>query len=322
MAVVSRRPRYAPHAPRALRDEHFAFFGLQLRAGVRAPPPRRRRALAATDAALGAHLGAMYFRRHCAPATRAAAAAVGGAVQRALLAQLARAAWLSEPTRAAALRKVRCPRASLRTPLRRTAQCPPMLLRRPAQAGAMSLLVGAPAAPPPEPGLGGVVAGEPLLVVLLRARAAQLARRTAAADAPAAAAEAEWGAALAPHVVNACYDPQRNAVLLPAALLQPPLLDAGRGSSGGRGGGGGVTATAAAAAAAAAAAMNAQTLGSLGAVVAHEMTHGFDGTGRFYDEKGELRDWWCDADAAEFERRIVEQAARGRAQLVPTPLPP
>ena len=56
-----------------------------------------------------------------------------------------------------------------------------------------------------------------------------------------------------PHKVNACYDPQQNALLLPAAMLQPPLCPAANGAAG--------------------------LFGGLGAVVAHEMTHGFDGTG-------------------------------------------
>ena len=70
----------APLLPRALRAEHFSFFGTELR-GVNMAPPPQARALAAADAALGASLGQLYAQRHCPPATRAAAAAVGEAVR-------------------------------------------------------------------------------------------------------------------------------------------------------------------------------------------------------------------------------------------------
>ena len=96
-----------------------------------------------------------------------------------------------------------------------------------------------------------------MLTVVLRARAAELARLVEQADTPAEgaagpAAMARWDG-VPPHKVNACYDPQQNALLLPAAMLQPPLCPATDGAAG--------------------------LFGGLGAVVAHEMTHGFDGTG-------------------------------------------
>jgi len=88
-----------------------------------------------------------------------------------------------------------------------------------------------------------------------------------------------------PHQINAYYHPNLNEIVFPAAILQPPFFDAS--------------------------ADDATNLGSMGVVVGHEMTHGFDDQGRQYDASGNLRDWWTPADAAEYEKRVevmVKQA--------------
>jgi putative endopeptidase len=87
-----------------------------------------------------------------------------------------------------------------------------------------------------------------------------------------------------PQTVNACYEPSRNEMLFPAGILQPPFFDVN--------------------------ADDATNYGSIGAVIAHEMTHGFDDQGRLYDSAGNLKDWWTEKDAEEFNRRthlLVEQ---------------
>ena len=110
-----------------------------------------------------------------------------------------------------------------------------------------------------------------MLTIVLRARAMDLGRLTGAADTPVGATR--WDG-VPPHRVNACYDPQQNALLLPAAILQPPLCSAD---------------TAAAA-----------LFGGLGAVVAHEMTHGFDGTGMCIS----MHMAWCMARAWQRPTRV------------------
>jgi putative endopeptidase len=65
--------------------------------------------------------------------------------------------------------------------------------------------------------------------------------------------------------------------VFPAAILQPPFFDASADA--------------------------AVQFGSLGAVVGHEMSHGFDDQGRKYDSLGNLRDWWAGNDGAEYEKR-------------------
>ena len=96
----------------------------------------------------------------------------------------------------------------------------------------------------------------------------------------------------APIAVNAAYDPQRNSVDITAAIVQPPFYVPG-----------------------ADAAVNYCTIG---AVIGHELTHGFDSQGRQYDAAGSLRDWWTPQATARFTQRtdvLVEQY--GRFEILP-----
>ena len=87
----------------------------------------------------------------------------------------------------------------------------------------------------------------------------------------------EWS--MTPPTVNAFYQPASNSINFPAGILQPPFFDARRDL--------------------------ALNYGGAGAVIGHEMTHGFDDQGRKYDGDGNLRDWWTLPDAAEFEKRAA-----------------
>jgi putative endopeptidase len=84
--------------------------------------------------------------------------------------------------------------------------------------------------------------------------------------------------------VNAYYNPPTNEICFPAGILQPPMFDPQ--------------------------ADDAANYGAIGAVIGHEMTHGFDDQGRKYDAEGNLRDWWTPEDTKEFEARtqkLVDQ---------------
>jgi endothelin-converting enzyme/putative endopeptidase len=84
--------------------------------------------------------------------------------------------------------------------------------------------------------------------------------------------------------VNAYYDPQANDINFPAGILQPPFWENKMD--------------------------DAVNFGGIGAVIGHELTHGFDDQGRQYDPEGNLKDWWTEADAKAFEQRaecIVDQ---------------
>ncbi|WP_083732929.1 M13 family metallopeptidase [Spirosoma montaniterrae] len=85
----------------------------------------------------------------------------------------------------------------------------------------------------------------------------------------------EWG--MTPPTVNAYYSPVNNEIAFPAAILQFPFFDFG--------------------------ADDAVNYGGIGAVIGHEMTHGFDDSGRQYDADGTLRDWWTPTDAQNFKKR-------------------
>jgi putative endopeptidase len=85
----------------------------------------------------------------------------------------------------------------------------------------------------------------------------------------------EWG--MTPPTVNAYYDPQMNDINFPAGVLQPPLFDPKMD--------------------------DAPNYGNTGGTIGHELTHGFDDEGRQFDAKGNLRDWWTEADGKEFEKR-------------------
>ena len=92
----------------------------------------------------------------------------------------------------------------------------------------------------------------------------------------------EW--TMTPQTVNAGYRPWKNDITFPAAILQPPFFNYE--------------------------ADDAVNYGAIGAVIGHEIGHGFDDKGSTFDGDGVMRNWWSEADRAEFERRtsrLVEQ---------------
>ncbi len=79
------------------------------------------------------------------------------------------------------------------------------------------------------------------------------------------------------HDINAYYSPTKNEIVFPAGILQEPFYSSTQ--------------------------TLAENLGGIGAVIGHEITHGFDDKGRLYDSKGNLNDWWTESDATNFEQR-------------------
>nr|WP_125981845.1 M13-type metalloendopeptidase [Bifidobacterium goeldii] len=123
----------------------------------------------------------------------------------------------------------------------------------------------------------------------------------------AAASLYEWGYQLAkvnkpvdrgewlmnPQTVNAYYEPSMNVIVFPAAILQPPFFDPN--------------------------AEDAANYGGIGAVIGHEIGHGFDDQGSQYDGDGKLNNWWTDEDRQRFEQRTKALIAQYDA-FVPTQL--
>ena len=90
----------------------------------------------------------------------------------------------------------------------------------------------------------------------------------------------EWG--MTPQTVNAYYNPEMNEIVFPAAILQPPFFD-----------------------------MNAEdavNYGGIGAVIGHEISHGFDDQGSQYDGDGNLKSWWTKDDRKKFDALTAQLA--------------
>lgn len=92
----------------------------------------------------------------------------------------------------------------------------------------------------------------------------------------------EW--AMNPQTVNAYYNPPMNEIVFPAAILQPPFFNME--------------------------AEDAVNYGGIGAVIGHEIGHGFDDSGSTFDGDGVLRNWWTDIDKSEFEARTAKLIAQ------------
>lgn len=94
--------------------------------------------------------------------------------------------------------------------------------------------------------------------------------------------EKEWS--MPAHMVNAYYNPQKNQIVFPAAILQAPFYSLEQSSS--------------------------ENYGGIGAVIAHEISHAFDSNGASFDEHGSLNNWWTEEDYAAFEQRTQQVIAQ------------
>lgn len=83
------------------------------------------------------------------------------------------------------------------------------------------------------------------------------------------------------NLVNACYDPQRNDITFPAAILQEPFYSVDQ--------------------------SRAANYGGIGAVIAHEVSHAFDNNGAQFDEFGNMKNWWTEEDYKEFNKRTQDE---------------
>ncbi len=92
----------------------------------------------------------------------------------------------------------------------------------------------------------------------------------------------EWG--MTPATVNAYYNPSNNEIVFPAAIMQPPFFDPN--------------------------ADDAVNYGAMGAIIGHELTHGFDDQGAMFDSEGNMKNWWTEEDVKNFQvrtRKLAEQ---------------
>ncbi|MGB8266118.1 MAG: M13 family metallopeptidase [Candidatus Velthaea sp.] len=222
--------------------EAFRFYGTTLQ-GTKEQLPAWKRCVSAVDGALGDALGKQYVATAFTPADRARALALVNNLQSVLHDDLATLPWMSPKTRAFALVKL----AAYAKKIGYTAKWRDY----------------------------SAFTADPASYTVNAERAAQVAWAIDMHKIGKPRDPTQWD--MTPPTVNAYYDPERNEIVFPAGILQPPFFNP--------------------------AADDAVNYGAIGMVIGHEMTHGFDDQGRQFDAKGNLVDWWTKADAANFKRR-------------------
>ena len=227
--------------PRGYQAEVSAYTAAAT--GAQGDAPRADYCTGEITTLLGDALAAGFLEHHFPLASRQAAEALATQIFHEMEASLARADWLDEPTRTAGLAK----------------------LHR------MHPKLGGPTQPATLAGLE--ISAQGHLANHLHAAAFQAAHFLARVDTHAAADE--W--LTSPQTITAFFDVSTNAMVVPAAIFQPPFFTAGDPSG--------------------------LDAGRAGWVIGHELSHGFDAQGRKYDTTGALHDWWSPAVAAEYERR-------------------
>jgi putative endopeptidase len=230
----------ARHLSKPFVDESFRME--QALTGQAEIRPRWRRCLATTDDALGDLLGQAYTQAHFAGESKAAAEGMVHAISSAFQSELGSLTWMDASTRERAGQKL----------------------------AAMGYLIGY---PDQWKTYGFDVDPKSYAQNVLRARAFDLKRELAKVGN--AVDKREWQ--ISAPTVNAYYSPQRNHMVFPAGILQPPFYDVKSGV--------------------------AVNLGAIGMVVGHELTHGFDDEGSQYDAKGNLSDWWAPEVGKSFKEK-------------------
>jgi putative endopeptidase len=232
----------APSLSKGFVDEDVAFYSAILQ-GTPENELRWKRCVSATDNAIGFALGKAYVRDYFPPAAKARADAMVKNLIAALRADLATLPWMGEATRKAALAKL----------------------------DAFDPKIGYPEKWRDYSALK--VDRGPYVLNLQRANEFDFHRDLVKIGKP--VDKTEWE--MSPPTVNAYYNPQKNEIVFPAGILQPPFFDAK--------------------------ADDAVNYGAMGAVIGHEMTHGFDDQGRKFDAQGNMREWWTPEDLKNYEER-------------------
>ena len=232
----------SPYLSKAFVDARFDFRGKTLR-GQPENRPRWNRGVALVDGQLGEVLAQEYVRLHFPASSKAQMEALVGNIRDAMTERLKTLDWMSEPTREQALYKM----------------------------SKFGVKIGYPDKWRSYDGLE--LKADDLYGNVERSSAFEWAYKRGKIGKP--VDPLEWG--MTPQTVNAYYNPPRNEIVFPAAILQAPFFDPN--------------------------ADPAVNYGGIGAVIGHEITHGFDDQGRKSDGDGVLRDWWTPEDAARFEER-------------------
>ncbi len=241
---------YAPYLSAPFVSENFTYS--QVFTGSKEDLPRWRKAVSATNGALGFDLGQLYVKAHFSPESKAKVLEILHNIRAALKDDLQGLAWMSEATRTQALAKLARIEEKIGYP-DKWRDYSALKIDRSSYAGNV-----------------------------MRANEFEFQRDLNKIGKP--VDRTEWG--MTPATVNAYYSQQKNEIVFPAGILQPPFFDPK--------------------------ADDAVNYGGIGVVIGHEITHGFDDKGSQYDGEGNLKNWWTPEDLKAFQAKgenIVEQAS-------------
>jgi putative endopeptidase len=226
--------------PADVRDARYQFRGVALN-GVTADRPRWERAVGTLDDAMGEAVGQIYVSEYFPPAYKARMVELVDNLMKAFDQSIDGLTWMGPATKQEAHAKL----------------------------AKYGIKIGYPDHWRDYTALD-VKAGDPLGNSV---RAAQFEYHRQVVRNGGKVDRTEWG--MTPQTVNAYYDPTKNEIVFPAAILQPPFFDMR--------------------------ADDASNYGAIGAIIGHEISHGFDDQGSQYDGEGKLRNWWTPEDRKAFE---------------------
>jgi putative endopeptidase len=230
----------APYLSKRFVDANFDFRGKVL-SGQPEQRPRWKRGVAHVNDVLGESVGRIYVERYFPPESKAKMDALVGDINTALHARIEKLPWMAADTRTKALEKL----SKFTVKIGYTANWRDYSALQ--------------------------IKANDLYGNAERATAFDWRRKVARVNGP--VDKGEWE--MTPQTVNAYYNPPRNEIVFPAAILQAPFFDPN--------------------------ADPAINYGGIGGVIGHEISHGFDDQGRKSDGDGALRDWWTAEDAAKFK---------------------
>jgi putative endopeptidase len=230
----------APYLSKRFVAARFAFRSATL-AGQPEERPRWKRGVAFVNGNLGEAVGRVYVASYFPPQSKAAMQALVGNIRDAMRLRIDQLDWMSPQTKLQAQDKL----------------------------GKFGVKIGYPDVWRDYSAL--TMKDDDLYGNMLRGQAFEWQRQVARLNQP--VDKTEWG--MTPQTVNAYYNPVKNEIVFPAAILQPPFFDPQ--------------------------ADPAINYGGIGAVIGHEVSHGFDDQGRKSDGNGVLRDWWTADDATKFK---------------------
>ena len=233
----------APFLSDAASDESFSFYGKTL-SGQPEQKPRWKRVLGTINGSMGEALGQIYVKQVFPEESKVAMQALVGNLRAALQARLEKLDWMSAETKAKAQEKLKT----------------------------FDPKIGYPDKWRDYSGLT-INGSDSYYANVMAATAFENAYRMNKIGKP--VDRQEWG--MSPQTVNAYYNPSKNEIVFPAAILQPPFFDVN--------------------------ADPALNYGGIGAVIGHEIMHGFDDQGSQFDALGNNANWWTDADKKAFKER-------------------